>query len=341
MSVLSQDPRLQYTAAVDQTIFTIAFRFLQDDDVDVYVDGTLQTDGVDYNLSGAGDVTGGECTFVSPMTGGEEVTIYRNMDLSRSADYQQKGPFRSSVVNNDLDRIWMAMQGLDESITRTINFAVTSRLDLPIDFPDPLADHYIGWDHAGENLVNKDLNGLVQVPVSEFFEPVLLANDYADFLDLVGASPFMQTLLQANNTTEFQGAVGTINAYYADLAEMYRAQFEIKPGTVVRLSDHDVYEIEPTNGYADDAVFGVISTEPHTIMNHMKDRSEHWLPVALTGRVPCRVIGPVKKGDRLVPSQHPGVGQSGQPGRGVFARALETKTSGEVGLIEVAIVTTN
>jgi hypothetical protein len=63
--------------------------------------------------------------------------------------------------------------------------------------------------------------------------------------------------------------------------------------------------------------------------------------IALTGRVPCWVKGPVNKGDRLVSSNIPGVAEcldltQYQPGS-IIGKSLESIESTEVYLIEIAI----
>jgi hypothetical protein len=61
--------------------------------------------------------------------------------------------------------------------------------------------------------------------------------------------------------------------------------------------------------------------------------------IALTGRVPCKVIGTVKKGDMLVTSAVPGYAiVNNTPGVGtVIGKALEDKVDGDRGVIEVVV----
>jgi hypothetical protein len=66
------------------------------------------------------------------------------------------------------------------------------------------------------------------------------------------------------------------------------------------------------------------------------------LPVALRGRVPVRVVGPVVKGDSLVTSVIPGtaqsVGHDRSYGQAVFAKSLETNSEdGEKVIIAVIL----
>jgi hypothetical protein len=72
-------------------------------------------------------------------------------------------------------------------------------------------------------------------------------------------------------------------------------------------------------------------------MNH----NETGVPVALQGRVPCRVLGPVSKGDRVVASHIAGVAQAldpvqYQPGC-IIGKALQAIDSTDISIIEVVV----
>jgi len=115
------------------------------------------------------------------------------------------------------------------------------------------------------------------------------------------------------------------SAQYADLAENYVADAQYAPGTVVVFGGEA--EITISCDVADERVAGVISTNPAHLMN----AGQPGLPVALRGRVPVLVIGPVFKGDSLVTSGTSGhaqsVGRDRSYGQAVFAKAVETNVS--------------
>ena len=93
-------------------------------------------------------------------------------------------------------------------------------------------------------------------------------------------------------------------AKYADLAEMYHADDYYAPGTVMVFGgDLDVTIAKVSH---DTRIAGVVSTNPAYLMNDNFEQ-DNWVPVALTGRVPCNVQGPVQKGDLLVSSDKPGI----------------------------------
>lgn len=128
------------------------------------------------------------------------------------------------------------------------------------------------------------------------------------------------------------------SAQYADLAEMYSADTVYAPGTVVEFGGKQ--EITISSCTHSTRVAGIISTNPSYLMNSAQE-GEYMLPVALTGRVPCKVVGIIHKGDRLVAGSMPGVaitfdGQLYEPGC-IIGKALEDYQSAEVGTIEVAV----
>jgi len=129
------------------------------------------------------------------------------------------------------------------------------------------------------------------------------------------------------------------SAQYADLAERFEADVAYPAGTVVELGG--AKEVTVAQQDLTDAVFGVISTQAAYLMNGSAGSNETHPPIAMSGRVPVRVVGVVKKGDRLVSAGN-GLARSAKQGEAnafnVVGRALETKSSAKEGTVE-AIVT--
>jgi len=92
-------------------------------------------------------------------------------------------------------------------------------------------------------------------------------------------------------------------ARYADLAENYLSDYRYSFGTVVSFGGEQ--EITISTITHDPRVAGVISQNPAHLMNGALV-GDDVLPLALQGRVPCRVKGPIAKGDLLVSSDIPG-----------------------------------
>jgi len=132
----------------------------------------------------------------------------------------------------------------------------------------------------------------------------------------------------------------SVHAHYADLAERYASDVSYDAGTVVVLGGEA--EITTTTEAKDVSVAGVISTNPAIKLNADAGNSETHPYVALRGRVPCKMIGPVSKGDLIVTADNePGYAQSvgkENAGRSVFAKSIETDLTEGKRLIEVVIL---
>ena len=154
-----------------------------------------------------------------------------------------------------------------------------------------------------------------------------------------------------NNNSNGVGNIGSATTYfnrvfaqattalYADVAERFAADEVLEAGTVVELGG--VAEITRSLEELSENVFGVISTRAAYLMNGGAGEDDTHPPVAMTGRVPVKVVGIIHKGDRLV-SAGAGIARAAQPGEitafNVIGRSLVDKPTPESGTIE-AIVT--
>jgi len=130
-------------------------------------------------------------------------------------------------------------------------------------------------------------------------------------------------------------------ALYADVAERFEADEVMDPGTVVELGG--AKEITRSRTDLSENVFGVISTRPAFTMNGGAGQNDTHPPVAMTGRVPVKVVGQVTKGDRLVSAGN-GIARAALAGEptpfNVIGRSLVDKTTDDLGTVE-AIVSIN
>lgn len=162
-------------------------------------------------------------------------------------------------------------------------------------------------------------------------------------LDVTTATLKSRTLTTGDTTT-----TGTVTgrwslttgsrfeATYADLAEYYEGNQDYAVGTVLIFGgDHEVTLATRAN---DHRVAGVVSENAAYIMN--SGCSGIKVCVALQGRVPCRVVGRISKGDLMVTSNIAGVAVAAsgmvQPGT-IIGKSLEEYDSDHIGKIEIAI----
>lgn len=155
------------------------------------------------------------------------------------------------------------------------------------------------------------------------------------------ATPTISSIIKTGsngvgNIGQTDNRFGTIfgtatTAQYADLAEKYTTDAEYEPGTVMVVSMDD--GAEATKSWiTGQRVLGVVSTNPAFLMNDELDGQA----IALRGRVPVKVVGPIRKGQALVCNQE-GCGIYGDLPNS-FAIALETNQNAGVKLVECVIL---
>ncbi|MCX7592726.1 MAG: hypothetical protein N2235_02980 [Fischerella sp.] len=137
--------------------------------------------------------------------------------------------------------------------------------------------------------------------------------------------------------TTFNGTATT--AQYADLAERFESDAYYEPGTVVELGGEK--EITAAKQELTESVFGVISTRAAYLMNAGAGEDRTHPPVAMNGRVPVRVIGRVRKGDRLVSAGN-GLARAATRQEitpfNVIGRSLEDKNTDGEGTVEAIVL---
>jgi len=164
----------------------------------------------------------------------------------------------------------------------------------------------------------------------------------ADTVTVAGIARSASTAMSANTVAirdanqdlyarYFQGTA--TSAQYADLAEKYLADDEYEVGTVVSVGG----EKEVTATTYGDRALGVVSANPAFMMNKDLVGGTY---IALKGRVPVKVQGPVNKGDELCPGDG-GVAivdTSAESEGKTFAIALESSDDAGTKLIEAVVL---
>lgn len=129
-----------------------------------------------------------------------------------------------------------------------------------------------------------------------------------------------------------------ISALYGDLAERFTADVAYLPGTVLALGGSAEVTLEEDD--LSEEVFGVVSTQPGYVMNAQAGNDALHPAIAISGRVPVRVIGRVKKGDRLVSAGN-GLARAGAKSEltsfNVIGRALEDKNDTAEGIVNAIV----
>lgn len=165
---------------------------------------------------------------------------------------------------------------------------------------------------------------------------------YEGNLGLVGGNAIFngKTITTGANTTSglitgnWTLTVGSkLEATFSDLAEYYTADNNYESGTVLEFGG----ELEVTIATEKSrSIAGVVSTDPAYVMNSACP-GEFVAAIALQGRVPCKVRGPIRKGDMMISAGDGYARACANPTVGsVIGKSLET-FSGIEGIIEVAV----
>lgn len=117
---------IQYVATLGQTVFPIPFPFVNNTDIVVKVGTVTLANGTDFNVTGAGNDTGGSLALAVGAAANAVYTVSRVLAVERLTEYQQNGPFTAAAINAELDNIVMIEQQLSDQFGRAIRIPATS-----------------------------------------------------------------------------------------------------------------------------------------------------------------------------------------------------------------------
>jgi len=121
LQVNATRPRIQYRADGTRREFLFPFAIFSEADLEVYVDSQQLRSG--YAITGVGTTNGGAATFAAAPKSGATVTLRRRLVVQRTTDFQESGPFRARVLNDELDYLTAALQQLEAELERSLRLA--------------------------------------------------------------------------------------------------------------------------------------------------------------------------------------------------------------------------
>tara|TARA_R110000803_G_scaffold30857_3_gene69262 strand:- start:9691 stop:16278 length:6588 start_codon:yes stop_codon:yes gene_type:complete len=201
------------------------------------------------------------------------------------------------------------------AVTGTVNFDGSGAADISTSVNHNHDSDYVDID--GDTMTGTLIGRAIRPSANNTYDLGTTGNKYANVY-----------------ATLFQGTA--TSARFADLAENYLGDNTYEPGTVIMFGG--VNEVTLANEMMTTKVAGVVSTNPAHLMNADLE-GDFVVTVALTGRVPCKVVGNITKGDMIVTSDVPGVGVAiDNPKLGsVIGKALQDYNSTDIGTIEVVV----
>lgn len=171
--------------------------------------------------------------------------------------------------------------------------------------------------------------------VTRLFTPAGQTYEQAYFMSATGGSDITLPEIEMNGNFRLPNNGSTVDSTYGDLAEWYRSDVEYEPGTVLVFGGDA--EVTTTSTQADSRAAGIVSTSSSFRMN--MDCQGTKVLLALIGRVPCKFVGTVSKGDMICTSSTPGYAcRADNPTTGtIIGKAVEDKNTPEPGLVEIAV----
>ena len=287
------------------------------------------------NITGANLITAGNVTATGNINGGNVNTVLVAATTLSATANVQGGNLRTTGLISATGNITSVANiagsfilGNGSQLTGISAAVSVSKIS------NGTSEANIGASGGNANI---SIGGTANVAVFTTGTAYFIANVSVAGIEKIGSNAIGNIGSSSNYFNQVFATATT--ALYADVAERFAADEVLEPGTVVELGG--VKEITRSTVDLSENVFGVISTRPAYTMNGGAGENDTHPPVAMTGRVPVKCVGTVRKGDRLV-SAGDGVARAAGPGEAtafnVIGRSLENKTTTGIGAIE-AIVT--
>lgn len=267
----------------------------------------LNTDFVDKTTS---QTISGEKNFLNTIVQtldknqGEATAYNERMLYVKSKDGKRIGSFGGAIEATGQSRAYIA-----SSFTKEDGTVVYSILDTYTNGTDT-------WATAPNPPSSDNSNKIATTSWSRSQLVTLDSNQ-----TITGSKTFTQDI---NGTA--------MNAYWADLAEMYYSDADYKPGTLVEFGGSAEITLAINEANA------VVSTKPAVCMNNQPEPDKLKLPIALGGRVPVRIYGTLNKFDRIALSKEKfGVACKAEQDDKVIGVTLEAKEKESEDLVLCAV----
>jgi hypothetical protein len=166
MTISSTTVRNSYSGDGTTDTFTYNFKIFQDSDIQVIIRSangteTIKTITTHYTVTDAGVASGGTVVFTAGNipTNTETVVLRRNIPQTQAIDYIANDPFPAESHEEGLDRATMAIQQIQEEVTRSLKLSKTNTMT-STEFTvgaAARANKILAFDAAGEISVTQEL----------------------------------------------------------------------------------------------------------------------------------------------------------------------------------------
>ena len=307
----------------------------------VSINGVVQIPATAYSVSGT------TLTFTSPPATGDKIDVRRLTTTSTVTTLQSQNGYVAVDAQNDSLIIGAGTSSQIERLRvhTNGNVNVSGNLVLGANIiaggTNGTAGQFLSSTGTGLSWVSLSAssisNGTSNVTVASNGGITFGVNS-ANVITVGSTAvvPNANVAINLGNTTKWFGTFYGVStqAQYADLAENYQADQLYPAGTVLEFGGQEEVTVAMTESST--RVAGIVSSNPAHLMNGGL-RGSNVVALALIGRVPCNVIGPVAKGDMMVSAGYGYARASASPKLGsVIGKALQN-FEGDKGTIEVVV----
>ena len=226
-----------------QTAWPFTFKVFAASDIAVTIADSLGIEtalvlDTDYSVTlNANQETspGGTVTYPisgTPLAVGSKLSIVGDLDYDQPLDLPSGGNFSPLALENQLDRMTMQLQQLEERLSRALLVPITSSASSTLPNPEP--NELIGWDSTGDNLANYALSELATG----------IAYGTMRFDTFVGDGTTTQFAL-----TEDPAALANLDVSFAGVTQVPGTDYTLTSATLV-------FTTAPANGVAILARYG-------------------------------------------------------------------------------------
>lgn len=209
MTISNTTSRWEFTGDGATVGFDYDAKIFASGDLEVYVDGVLQTLTTHYTVSGVGVAGGGTVTFVTAPAAAAEVVIIRKVPATQTNQLPPRGPLPSAAIEAQLDRCVILAQQLAAAVARCIRLPETEKDASSMVVPD-LATRLNGFLRFNASTGAVETAATTDTDVSPFMIDVLAAASLAAALSALGLSSDMQAFLQTADDAAAIAALGAL-----------------------------------------------------------------------------------------------------------------------------------
>lgn len=162
MTIETQGNKRSWTGDGSTTVYAYPYPFITKEDIEVYLDGVLQSDG--YSIQTLSSYNNGaNIIFDSAPEDGVIVLIRRNIEITQEVSYPENGEFPAKSHEGALDKLTLILLDNDSEAVK-LPPSVTESFDPTLPIPTAKKGVMVNADGTGFTLTDDDINEIISNP---------------------------------------------------------------------------------------------------------------------------------------------------------------------------------